>query len=272
MRAPTRPTSIDAARQAGAQQGNAYIAGGTALQLQWIDMPQPACLTDLSGLPGWGRISQDEATLRISAGATLEQCRTDARVLRHAPLLSQACSAIGAFALRNLGTLGGNIGWRLGDTLPALLATGAEIEGVDGKRQQLSTLLEQTPITVPLPLIIAVHVPLRAGRHAVFLEKAGHRAAFSPTVVLACGRLQIDDGGIIRHARLAVSAAGLPARRVPVLERAIIACDARDKSWHTDFAALVGQETSALAGIQPSQQQMLSRLLQGHLYQLCEAA
>jgi CO/xanthine dehydrogenase FAD-binding subunit len=271
MPSVTRPASVAAAMHAG-RPANVFIAGGTALQLAWIDTPPPAALVDLSGLPDWRTIEVTAGSLRIGAGATLEQCRTNPAVGQHAPLLQQACEVIGAYAIRNLGTLGGNIGWRQGDTLPALLASQAEIELGDGSRPPLDSLLKQHAFATPLPLIVAVHLPLHAVRPAVFFEKVGHRAAFTPTVVAACAMLATDGHGLIRHAQLAVSGAGVAACRLPDAEAVLAGRDTRGRDWHMDFETVLLRSLARLPGIQAHQQRVLGRLLPGRLYQLCETS
>ena len=177
-----------------------YAAGCTALQLSW-GPDGPAALTDLARLAVARGIGMVAGRLRIGALTSLETCRTDALVRRHAPLLAQACGVIGALGVRMLGTLGGNIGWRFGDAVPALLALVALVETVDGL-VPLDTVLEQSDI----PLLLAVHIPPQPPV-AVF-EKIGHRAAFSLSAVTVAGCI---DG---RTIRLAAGAAGQPARRL----------------------------------------------------------
>jgi CO/xanthine dehydrogenase FAD-binding subunit len=188
------------AAQAGA---GPFVAGSTALQLSWGDS-EPAALTDITALAEAQGVDWNGARLRIGALETLERCRTDPLILQHAPILTQACTVIAALGVRTLGTLGGNIGWRQGDTVPALLALGALVETTGGL-VPLDDLLEQDP----LPLMLAVHLH-RPPPVAVF-EKIGHRAAFSPSAVTVAGSLDRRRG----MARLAAGGAGHAARRLP---------------------------------------------------------
>lgn len=206
-----------------------FSAGCTALQLAWGD-DVPASLTDISGLPGAHGIALQSGRLRIGALETLERCRTHPLVRAHAPLLAQACAVVGALGVRLLATLGGNIGWRQGDTVPALLALGASVETVDGV-----VALDGVLGRASLPLMLAVLVP-PAPPVAVF-EKIGHRAAFSLSAVTVAGGLDPGPG----RARLAASGAGHAARRLrmaeAVFERgrpdqgAVEAAIAREVDW-----------------------------------------
>ena len=170
----------------------------------------PANLTDISGLAEARGIGFDGRRLRIGALETIERVRTDAEVARHAPLLQQACGVIGALGVRLLGTLGGNVGWRQGDALPALLALGAAVETVDGERP-----LEEVLGPSVMPLILAVVLPPQPGI-AVF-EKTGHRAAFSPSVATVAGCVDRGTAAV----RLASGAAGRPARRLHRAEQIV---------------------------------------------------
>jgi CO/xanthine dehydrogenase FAD-binding subunit len=210
-----RPTSV---AEAGA---GPFAAGCTALQLNW-GPDGPAALTDLVGLAAARGIGMVVGRLRIGALTSLEACRTDAMVRRHAPLLAQACGVIGALGVRMLGTLGGNIGWRFGDAIPALLALGAWAETVDGL-----VPLDAVLALPAIPLLLAVHVPPQPAI-AVF-EKIGHRAAFNLSAVTVAGCI---EGSTIR---LAAGAAGQPARRLRWAESqfgaGLAAAIAADVDW-----------------------------------------
>jgi len=176
------------------------IAGGTALQLAWGQAAPNEALIDITGVDAARGIGVVGGMLRIGALETLETCRTHSLVRAHAPLLGQACSVIGALGVRTLATLGGNIGWRQGDTIPALLALDALVETEDGIRPLEDILAEPT-----IPLLLGVLLP--TGRAGVF-EKVGYRAAFSPSVVTVAGCLAPDGP------RLAAGGSGLPALRL----------------------------------------------------------
>jgi CO/xanthine dehydrogenase FAD-binding subunit len=216
-----------------------YAAGCTALQLSWGE-GAPDALTDIVGLAEARGVRIVDGRLRVGALETLERCRTDALVLAHAPLLAQACGVIGALGVRMLGTLGGNIGWRQGDTVPALLALDAWIETADG----LLPLADALALP-DLPLVLAVHVPQQPPV-AVF-EKTGHRAAFSLSAITVAGCV---DGRVVR---LAASAAGHPAQRLRQAETCFGA-------GQTAFAAAIANEIGWGPGV------IAGRVLSGLLF------
>lgn len=264
------PSSPGEAEAIARSASGKYVAGGTALQLEWEGATPPSHLVDLSGLPGWRGISRKGNMLRIGAGALLEQCRTDADVVRYAPLLAQACAAIAAFSIRNLGTLGGNICWRQGDTLPALLAMEALLEPADGNLVTLPDWLQRMPLQPAL--LLAVHLPLSARPQRVFLEKVGHRAAFSPALAVACGAMTVDSAGTIQQARLVVSGMGITATRLTAVESILAGAKAHSRNWRRAFEDKLRDALGTLPNSTLQQQRMLHRMLAGHVYAQCEDA
>jgi CO/xanthine dehydrogenase FAD-binding subunit len=195
-----------------AHPGAQWVAGGTALQQEWGDChraPAGCCLVPLHQLSAMRGIELVEGgtALRIGAAMPLETVRTHGLVRAHAPLLAQALAQLGALGVRHLGTLGGNVGWRWGDSTPALLVLDAQAEcaHAPGQRLPLAALLAEAEV----PLIVALHIPLRPGdvpSRSVF-EKAAQRAAFAPARLRLALRW---NAGQLSHA--ACAAPDRPAR------------------------------------------------------------
>jgi CO/xanthine dehydrogenase Mo-binding subunit/CO/xanthine dehydrogenase FAD-binding subunit len=220
----TRPA--DAQRATDAAGNSAVFAGGaTALQLAWTagTAPAPQTLIPVAACAGSQGIRLEGPWLRLGAADSLERVRSHALVRAHAPLLVAACERIGSLALRRLGTLGGNIGWRFGDAVSALLALEAQALDATDRWHALSELL-----TLPrLPLLVALRVRSEAAADWRY-EKLGGRLAFSPTrlsLAMAClGAASLDDtpgpaeGSSPRadgpRWRMAAGGAGLPVRRL----------------------------------------------------------
>lgn len=237
-----------------------FVAGGTALQLGWPAAQAPTLqLIDVSALPEAQGISQPvEGWLRLGAATRLETLRQDARVRRHAPLLASACDSLAALAVRHLATLGGNVGWRWGDTLSALLALDAQAELADGQQRPLAGLLQEPT----LPLIVALWLDTRAPVALALYEKVGLRAAFSPTRLALALSAGLQEGRLCAL-RIAVSGAGLSARRMSEAERLLLA---------QPLAALESQALQAACAADldgcvdaSSRARWAARLLAGHL-------
>lgn len=211
------PVTAQEAVRLKAQYGEqaAFIAGGSIVQSGWQDSLTSVHLIDIAGLPEAQGVQENETRLRIGAAMRLEPLRHHALVKKQAPLLAEACAGIGALGVRNLATLGGNIGWRFGDTLAVLLALDVDVELADGRLMPLADMLGMPS----LPLIIAVHVPLKTPAFSIY-EKVGMRAAFSPTrLAMALCAGQHRDA--MFSMRIAATGAGLHARRLHHAEAAL---------------------------------------------------
>ena len=142
----------------------------------------------LSLEPAWEQLSEPERLREeIEKVPPVERrllesiVRTDVLVREHAPLLSTACEALAALSVRNLATLGGNVGWGSGDALAALMALDAQAELADGTLQPLPALLALDE----LPLLVALHVPLGPPTRRAWFEKIGHRQSYLEVKVTA---------------------------------------------------------------------------------------
>lgn len=194
-----------------------YIAGGTVLQQAWDEprlAPAALCFINVTAWPEGHGVALAGARLRIGAATPLEAVRRHALVRTHVPLLAEALGQLGALGVRQLGTLGGNLGWGEGDAAPVLLALDAQAELADGRCVAVEALLQQPT----RPLVLALHLPL-APVHAVF-EKVGWRAAFSPARLRLALRWQDATRGSALL-RAAAAAPGLPVRRLLAVEAAM---------------------------------------------------
>ena len=70
---------------------------------------------------------------------TFTRLQADPLAARHARCLALAAAAVGSAQIRNVATVGGNVANAspCGDSIPALLALGAEVEVWDGAGQTL---------------------------------------------------------------------------------------------------------------------------------------
>lgn len=255
LRVRRPPDAAEAQRWRDADPaGTAFVGGGTALQLGWAEGPPALCLLAVDRLPaaqGWRRETDGgRRWLRLGAALRLEALRRDPALRQALPLLAAACDSLAAPGVRHLATLGGNVGWRWGDTLAPLLALGAEAELADGRRQPLAALLP----AAPLPLVVALWLPEpdAAPRRAVY-EKVGRRAAFSPARLALA--LWQPAGGTLR---LAACGAGWVARRLAATE-AVLAADLAHDATALQPACRADLDGDAALG------RLAARLVAGHL-------
>jgi xanthine dehydrogenase YagS FAD-binding subunit len=87
------------------------LGGGTDLLVTIReDLARPDRLVDLRRVPGGTEIRwTDAGSVHIGASSRLAQLAADARLRAELPALTQACGAVGSPALRNMGTIGGNL-------------------------------------------------------------------------------------------------------------------------------------------------------------------
>ena len=91
---------------AGAQP----IAGGTdLLALMKNQVSAPRALVSLHQIAGFNRISENDAGLRIGAGALIADLMRWPTLTDAYPLLAQACAAVAWPEIRAMATVGGNL-------------------------------------------------------------------------------------------------------------------------------------------------------------------
>lgn len=88
------------------------IAGGTDLLTVLKDgiLPDPPELViNIKTIPGLDAVEEDENGLRIGALARLANIAASPRIRDRFPVLAEAAASVGTPALRNMGTVGGNL-------------------------------------------------------------------------------------------------------------------------------------------------------------------
>jgi xanthine dehydrogenase YagS FAD-binding subunit len=138
-------TSIDdAARQLG-EPGAVALGGGTDLLVTIAEeLAHPDVVVDLRTIVEGDRIeAMDGGGVRIGAAARIADIARDANVLERFPALAQACDVVATPALRNMGTIGGNLCqrprcWYFRRAVPCLKNGGPSCPAVDGENQYLA--------------------------------------------------------------------------------------------------------------------------------------
>jgi xanthine dehydrogenase YagS FAD-binding subunit len=91
--------------------GTTPIGGGTDLLVLIEEgLATPNVLVDLRRLPGARGVTiESDGVVRVGGATRLSELAQDAVVRDRFPALAQACEAVGTPALRNMGTIGGNL-------------------------------------------------------------------------------------------------------------------------------------------------------------------
>lgn len=137
-----RATSAPEAVSLLATSDGAPLGGGTDL-LVCIEerIAAPSVVVDLRHIAGVDAISVlDNGDLRIGAGVCIDDVANHPEVRRRFPALAHACDVVGSPALRNMGTIGGNLCqrprcWYFRRGVPCLKNGGAGCPARDGENQ-----------------------------------------------------------------------------------------------------------------------------------------
>ena len=207
------------------------IAGGTDLlaagPAAWDRFRAGGEVLDLSKMRDLRGIGLVAERVEIGAAVTFAELRRHPLVREHLPMLAQVAGLIGSHQIQNRATIGGNMANAspAGDSLPVLLALGAEVVIGDGENErcvpyaQFHTGYRQTVLTAG-ELILRLSLPLPGEGQHWFLRKVGTRAAQAISKVLLAACFELRDG-IVVGARLA---AGSVAATPVLLDQAAAVC------------------------------------------------
>lgn len=226
------PKSIEEACSfyAAHPQGAFVLAGGTDLLVKMkMRRIVPQFLLNLKTIPGLDTITYREGDgLRIGSLATLQALKNSSVVQRRCKVLAQAAAVESSVQIRNMATLGGNIGNAspAADAPLALMTAAATVvvAGVGGEREVLVEKFFVGPgktVLKPGELIKEIHIPTVAPNTGVAYRKHSLRrtdiaiVAVSVVLTLAddvCGEIKIGLGSvaptIIRAPRCEAMATG----------------------------------------------------------------
>jgi CO/xanthine dehydrogenase FAD-binding subunit len=204
------PKSVDEATNILADQGPdlLLLAGGTlAMPLinEGISMPEKVLGLKKIGL---NYMNKGNGDYTIGATTTLTQMVSQDEI----PILKEAARAVGGWAIRNMGTVGGNLfapppG---GDFAVALLALDADIVLVSTQGERVVPISEfytgfMTNVLLPGEIVTELRIATPRG-HTSY-EKFGRRGANTPSIVTVAAKLVIEDN-LVQESRLALNGVG----------------------------------------------------------------
>jgi carbon-monoxide dehydrogenase medium subunit len=168
------------------------LAGGTDLLVQIKDKAiRPEYLVDISGITGLNYIDYDEGQgLRIGALTPVRALERSVELQRRYPVISQAASQLGSVAIRNVGTIGGNLcnAAPSAETAPTLIGLSARAKVIGPRGEKMvavedffagpgSTALEEGE------LLIEVQLPLPSPNTRGAYLKHGRRGTIDLAIV-----------------------------------------------------------------------------------------
>ncbi|MBA3586678.1 MAG: FAD binding domain-containing protein [Chloroflexi bacterium] len=203
------------------------LAGGTDLMVRMTGEigEAPERVLDIWALDELRGITLSADALVIGALTTYTELRHSEVVAESAPALAEAAATIGAAQIQNRGTIGGNIvnASPAGDTLPVLLALGAEmvLGSANGERTVPADDFwpsYRTTARCDDELLVRIRIPLVQGRQVRFRKIGTRRAQAISKVVMALAWRSSADDGPWTDVRLALGSVAATTVRAPATE------------------------------------------------------
>lgn len=225
------PTTLADALTAVAS-GHRPVAGGTDLvvgtrQGKWMLPEDLVALDRIAELHG---IVATDRGLRIGATTSHADLADHSAIRERWTAIADAASIVGSPATRHVGTLGGNLANAspAAETSGPLLCFEAVVEvrsGGGSRRIALADLFSGPGRTTLRPdeIIVAVELPELTGAGSCYV-RLEFRRQMEIAVVGATAVVRLE-GGVVREARIAITALAPTVRRIVAAESALIGSD-----------------------------------------------
>lgn len=224
------------------------LAGGTDLLVRMKKGEiNPSTLINLKGIQGLNGIEGDpEQALSIGALTPISALMQSSIIHLAFPVLAQAAGLLGSPPIRNLATLGGNIGRAspASDMAPSLMVLMARVsvEGPGGKRELPLESIFAGPGKINLKagdVMTAFRVPKMPPRSAAVYLKLGRREGMDLALVGVAVFLQLNEKGETTGARIALaSVAPIPIRARKAEEELLFGPITGDRARKAALAAV----------------------------------
>ncbi len=198
------------------------LAGGTDVMVLWnMGLLNGKSVVDLSRIGEWRGIKAGKDGVRVGSLVTHTELQRHPVIRREFPLLAQACALIGAIAIQNRGTIGGNIANAspAADTFPPLAVYEAVVHAASSRGRRALPFLDvfagpkKTHLR-PGELIEAVEIPYARPRPArAYFRKVGTRAAQALSKTVAAGLLWLSRDKTVAESRFALGSVAPTIRR-----------------------------------------------------------
>ncbi len=234
--------------------GAKVLAGGHSLiPLLKLRLASPPALIDIGRIGELKGISVADGRVRIGALTTHAQIAASADVATHAPALAAAAGVIGDPAVRNRGTIGGNVAHAdpASDLPTVLLALGATfaVATDDGERTIAAGDFFQGMMATALgdhDIVTAIDVPAAPGGQGQAYEKFSHPASrYAVIGVAATVELR---GGTVGNVAVALGGLVPAAARAGSVEQALSGQEASAEAIAAAAAAVSNDLGADLIG------------------------
>lgn len=236
------------------------IAGGTDLLVQMRQkVIRPDYVVDIINIPGLDYINyDDEKGLRIGALTTIRSLEKSAELNQRYPVISQAASQLGSVAIRNMGTLGGNLcnAAPSAETAPALIGLSAEarIVGPDGERVVPLEDFFTGPGTTVLKtaeLLVEIQVPVLPPRTKGVYLKHAIRGSIDLAIVGVAAVITLERSNVCKDIKLVLGAVAPTPMRTKKTEE-LITRKRIDDTLINESAELASTEARPISDVRAS--------------------
>lgn len=228
------PQSLDAALFLRQIHPDALlVSGATDVALRQTKKAEHLPLIlDLSALEELKQFDEDETHITFGAGMHLEAIRQLTRT--SLPALHEMLGVFGSLQIRNIATLGGNVGSAspIGDTLPLLFAYGARVNLVNARGHMRTLPMEdfitgyrQTALQ-PDELIYSISIPRQNPDGIVRSYKVSRRKDLDISTVSAAFALQKNSDALVENIVLAYGGMAAQTQRAVRAEKHL-----QGKTW-----------------------------------------
>jgi CO/xanthine dehydrogenase FAD-binding subunit len=221
-----RPQSLSEALNALARPYT-VLAGGTDFYPARVGRAIDEDVLDVTAISELRGIAETEEGWRIGATTRWSEL-IEAKLPALFDGLKLAAREVGGRQIQNAGTIAGNLcnASPAADGVPPLLALDAEIElaGRAGSRRlkiEEFILGNRRTALAPGELVVAIHVPRAKNFFQSRFLKLGARRYLIISIVMVAATLE-SEAGTITRARIAVGACSEVARRLALLEAALV--------------------------------------------------
>jgi CO/xanthine dehydrogenase FAD-binding subunit len=226
-----QPTRLDEALDLAARYRPLVLAGGTDLMVGASADLGPGPVMDISRVAELKGVTVEGDSVVIGGGTTWSEL-VAADLPRGFDGLKAAALEVGSVQIQNRGTIAGNLcnASPAADGVPPLLTLDAELEIRASGAQRRMPVADfitgnRKTLLQPGELVTAIRIPreLAEGR-STFLKLGSRR--FLVISIVSVAVLLVVEGNRVAQSRVAVGACSAVAKRLPVLEAALIGCAA----------------------------------------------
>ncbi|MFZ8824751.1 MAG: glyceraldehyde dehydrogenase subunit beta [Desulfurococcales archaeon] len=225
------PSAVEEALDALSRYGEEakVLAGGHSLiPLMKLRLASPKYLIYIGKIQGLSYIREEAGKISIGCMTTHAMIESSDLLRKKNLLLSETASKIGDLQVRNMGTIGGSLAHAdpAADYPAAITALEGEIvaRSVKGERVIKAQEFFKGPFSTALrsdELLVEVRVPSMEGYFGAAYEKLVFRAT-DYAIVGVAAVLELDRGGAIQRARVALTGVGSTPVRAKSVEEELI--------------------------------------------------